>query len=758
MYRKSHNIKLMLLLLTAFVLPLAGFSDFTVCAQSSGPVKTEEHIKQTTKTQPVVLVEPALVDNIYNNILSDKFNKAVELLDNYDGPTDRTIEQLKLITNEYKKIKEARKQTRKEEYDERLEEYLKVEAEALPNDVNDISETFAVVMQLFNISKKEQKQELLEKEYVKQLTAKALEEGKAFNEEGKWVDAYVHCYSWMESLYKDNEEYKDINKELMAKLVIEASLKDNSCDTALERFEGIRPEMVANCLAILDMHYISALDYSEMAKEGFKTCKYLGDVLAYSQEELPFSATKEQAIQWKAGLITIEGSIVDSELKIVTRDKYISVFNEMLELNNSTLRLPQEIVVSQFAEASLTALDPVTNLVWPWMVKDFQKSMTQNFTGIGIHIQKSRGVLKVASLLPDTPAYHSGLDADDEILAVNGEKTEDMPINCVVDKITGPAGTDVTLTIKHTDAPDGETEDVTITRARIIVPTVRGWQRTEEGKWLHMLDPVNKLGYVRITNFTESTASGMEEALKQMEAKGLRGLILDLRYNSGGYLNTAADVVDMFIERGLIVKSQPKWALPSYELAHKKGTHPDYPLVILVNGSSASASEIVSGALQDEHYKRATLVGTRTYGKGSVQTITDQTGYGSQLKYTMAYYYLPSGQPVKTRYVLKKENRTDWGIEPDVTFELRNDEVVEMLDVQFANDVLAKTDHNENAEPVKRYTVFETLDADPQLSVSLLVLKTKLLKTGEQIYPFVGPEAEQIGELAQSQEQPNEEK
>ena len=211
-------------------------------------------------------------------------------------------------------------------------------------------------------------------------------------------------------------------------------------------------------------------------------------------------------------------------------------------------------MIAQFCETALTGLDTVTNLIWPWQVKSFQKNMTQNFTGIGVHITKIRGVLEIASLLPDTPAYRSGLDADDEILAVNGELTKNMPITCVVNKITGPAGTDVTLTVRHKDAPEDQTEDIKITRARIVVPTIRGWQRTETGEWLHMIDQTNKLGYIRITNFTESTVPAMQKALKNLEKNGMRGLILDLRYNSGGYLDTAAQVVDMFVEKGLILK------------------------------------------------------------------------------------------------------------------------------------------------------------------------------------------------------------
>ena len=144
--------------------------------------------------------------------------------------------------------------------------------------------------------------------------------------------------------------------------------------------------------------------------------------------------------------------------------------------------------------------------------------------------------------------------------------------------------------------------DITITRGRITVPTVRGWQRTKAGKWLYMVDQKNKIGFVRLTSFSGDTAPGLEKVLLQLESQGLRGLILDLRWNTGGLLDSAVDVADKFIDEqdGLIVKRRAGFGRGSgvdYELAHRKGTHKNYPLVILINGSSASASEIVAGAL-----------------------------------------------------------------------------------------------------------------------------------------------------------------
>lgn len=741
----SQYVKQARFWLLAIVVFLIGCQATDVVASSNPPEPLKkEVIKVRPVAQPVspqksevvvtksILVTPT-EESIYQMILRGEFKAVASELSKMQVDQNSNLQKLKDIVSEYEYIEQSRKDSRVAAYEEQLEKYEKLAAEPLPTDVNDISEAFVVITKLYKRCGKEQKKALLENKYVKQMVEVIKGNGEKFQDENKWVDAYAHCYFWLEVLYKDNKEYKEINETLTDKIIIEASLTDNSCNTGMERHEGIKSEMLVRALQILHMSYVSVIDYSEMAEKAIDRCKLLGEVLENTNEDISIKVTDKNAELWAAGLQMVADDMKQNELSVVTKDKFLWLFRQVLAINEVTLAIPEEIVIAQFTEAAFISLDPVTNLIWPWHVESFKKNMTQDFIGIGVQILKVRGVLSITSLVPNKPAYFSGLDADDVILAVDGESTKDMPITCAVDRITGPAGTDVTLTVRHKDAPEGETEDITITRARIMVPTVRGWKRTEDGKWLHMIDPVNKLGYIRITNFTESTEPATEKALKQLESEGMKGLILDLRGNSGGYLNTAADIVDKFVEKGLIVKSQPKWALPSYEMAHKLGTHPNYPIVVLVNGSSASASEIVAGALKDERFKRATIVGSRTYGKGSVQTLTDQSGLNSMMKYTMAFYYLPSGQPVKTRYILKKENRTDWGIEPDVNIKLRNDEVINMSDIQAANNVLAKANHNDTAKPVKRYSFGETVEGDPQLATGLLVLKTKVIMGGGEI-------------------------
>ena len=244
-----------------------------------------------------------------------------------------------------------------------------------------------------------------------------------------------------------------------------------------------------------------------------------------------------------------------------------------------------------------------------------------------------------------------------------------------------------------------------------------------------MIDPLNGIGYIRISNFVDKTADNLEEIIDELEKNNLKGLILDLRGNTGGLLISAVNIVDKFVSRGIILKSQPRLMVPSLWTAHQENTHPDYPIAILINGSSASASEIVAGALQDKLHKRALIVGSRSYGKGSVQEITDFTGNGSQFKFTTAFYYLPSGQPVKNRYLVEKQGGDDWGITPDIEVELRPDEIEEIYKLKTANEMVTSNDSG-NSE---RYSAGDTLQSDPQLATALIAVKSKLISEGKGI-------------------------
>ncbi|MBW7992363.1 MAG: S41 family peptidase, partial [Planctomycetes bacterium] len=332
---------------------------------------------------------------------------------------------------------------------------------------------------------------------------------------------------------------------------------------------------------------------------------------------------------------------------------------------------------------------------------------------------------KVLSVLPDTPAYHSGLEAGDVIIAVDGVGMGRMSPDCVAQSIAGPQGTKVTLTVRHEG--EDKTRDITLHRTSIVVPSIRGWQRSETDQWRYMIDAYNKIGYIRISCFDSRTVDDFERTLIQLEKQGLKGLILDLRSNPGGLLTGAIEIADMFIKEGLIARIQPRCGMPTYVSANKEKTHPDYPLVVLIDRYTASSAEILSGVLQEPKHNRATIVGERSYGKSSVQSIVSHIGGGAKLKYTTAYYYLPSGQKIKNRHIGTKLSSEDWGVLPDVNVKLRSAELRNTAKMQRANESTVKDHHAPNAQ---RFSSRETIDADPQLATGILVLKSKMIESG----------------------------
>jgi carboxyl-terminal processing protease len=605
-----------------------------------------------------------------------------------------------------------------------------------PNEPNDIPDVLAVIARADEFANSSQKKELLSDPFVTKVLQESVDRSVALEADGKWLDAYTSYFYWLQAIDPNNHGYAEHADEILDRAGIAISFQDSPCESRKERFDGVDKRMLEKAVEVLDLHYVRTVDYAPMALKAIKRCDLLAQVLVTACAKDPDMAHKnslqapdpEKVTAWSAALAGLRDE-VERAGKGFGKGDFVATLDKVLSLNDATVELPQQPLIAHFAEAALATLDPYTVLVWPRQVQDFEKQMTNQFTGIGIEISRTKGLLTIASLLPDTPAHRFGLDAGDVIEAVDGVPTKDMSLLCAVKKITGPKGTKVSLTIRR--PTEGPPRNIILTRDRIIVPTVRGWQRTGEGDWRYMVDEAEKIGYVRVTSFSGETSNDLEAVLRELESSGLKGLILDLRFNTGGLLDSAVAICDKFLSEGLIVRTQPREnAIPTFENAHRRGTHPNYPLVVLINAGSASASEIVAGALADPAHERAILVGTRTHGKGSVQGITYYPGGGAQLKYTMAYYHLPSGQRVKSRDEVEKEGRKDWGVGPDVEVNLTSEELRQMLDTQRNNDVLVQTHREGSKAPVSKRTVEETLRADPQLAVALLVVKTKLIEAG----------------------------
>ncbi len=313
----------------------------------------------------------------------------------------------------------------------------------------------------------------------------------------------------------------------------------------------------------------------------------------------------------------------------------------------------------------LAELDPYSNYISPKDISRFKTAVESQFGGIGIQIGPEGGQIKIISPLIGTPAYRAGLESGDVILEINGQSTKGLSIDDAVKQLKGDAGSSVTLTVQHAGSADKQT--VSITREWVHIETILGDKRKNDDSWDFMLDHDKHIGFVRVAAFSRDTAQDLKKALIDLTNQGLKGLIIDLRFNPGGLLNTAIEVSDLFISNGRIVSTQGRNTPERIWEAQQDGTFEGFPIAVLVNHYSASASEIVAACLQD--HKRAVVIGERTWGKGSVQNVIELEGGKSALKLTTASYLRPSGKNIH-RFPDAKDS-DEWGVMPDPGFELK---------------------------------------------------------------------------------------
>lgn len=301
--------------------------------------------------------------------------------------------------------------------------------------------------------------------------------------------------------------------------------------------------------------------------------------------------------------------------------------------------------------------DPHSSYMDPEEYQATNAPLNGEYEGIGAWVDVSGEYLAIISPMPGSPAEKAGLQPDDLVIAVNGKDMTGVDGNLVLRDILGPAGTDVTLTILRKDNP--EAFDVTITRAKIDVPSVEG----------EILD--DRVAYIQINTFGERTTQELRDTLRELLAKDPVGLIVDLRYNGGGYLNTSVEVVSQFVAANQVVlyEEMGDGSRTTYETKNG-GLALEIPLVVLVNGGSASASEIVAGAIQD--YQRGTLVGTTTFGKGSVQNWIPLNNDQGAVRITIARWLTPNERHIH-----------NVGLEPDVVVEITEEDIAAERDAQL---------------------------------------------------------------------------
>jgi len=365
-------------------------------------------------------------------------------------------------------------------------------------------------------------------------------------------------------------------------------------------------------------------------------------------------------------LFVLFGPYGDSRVSAVDTSTYksLKIFNEVLDIveKNYVEEVKQKKLIEEAVNGMIKSLDPHSAYLTPDQYKELQVDTSGTFGGLGIVISMQNDQLTVVSPIEDTPAFKAGLKAGDRILKIDGQITKGMSIQDAVKKMRGPENTRVTLTILRKDMK--EPKDFEITRAVIKIKSVK-----------HNVYE-DSIGYIRISAFQESTVDELRKALQQIngKSKDLKGIVVDVRNNPGGLLDQAVKASDAFLKSGTIVSTRGRAkAIESKFVARDDGSEPMCPIVVLVNEGTASASEILSGALQDNG--RAIVLGMPTFGKGSVQTVIPLED-GSALKLTTAKYYTPKGRSIQAE-----------GIKPDIVVEpIRQAEGPETAEAQMLRE------------------------------------------------------------------------
>ncbi|MGB2822155.1 MAG: S41 family peptidase [Phycisphaerae bacterium] len=538
-------------------------------------------------------------------------------------------------------------------------------------------------------------------------------------DKAEWYDA-LSAYIALKELLPDNEDYEEKVKTVQRHVRVlglygrETPTTRKSNDEEphwREVVANVDADMVEKVIGQLNLNYVSSVDYRKVTLGGLRSVKVLAET---PQAGNSFKGLKDDS-ERKEFLKSIDRQIRDVERRDrVTHLDLILALNSVLRASEETVDLPIEVLAVEFTDGFLDELDKFSSMIWPYDVPNFEKQTMGHFCGVGIQIAKEPGEpLRVVTPLIGTPAFRAGIKAGDLIVEVNGKKTEKQSIDTLVKEIMGDKGTKVVMAVKRA----GRTKEYSIIRDRIHIRTVKGWKRQPKtGEWDYLVDSDDRIGYIRVTQFTSQTAEHVATAFRQLQASGARSVVLDLRFNPGGLLSSAARVANEFLLAGLIVSTRGRNTKSSELNANTFGRYLDGDLVVLVNQYSASAAEIVSGALKDWH--RARIVGQRTYGKGSVQNVISIRRHAARLKLTTAYYYLPGG-----RLLHRKNGAKDWGVDPDIEVYITPRQTRRWLDIRRKTDIVQDVQAEQLGEELARQ-----YEADIQLDTAVLMLKLMRLR------------------------------
>lgn len=601
------------------------------------------------------------------------------------------------------------------ELDELMAAYAAL-AVATPERAVKISEAIAKAVELELVSS--DKAGFFGDARVATLEADAVREAEAAESASRWLLAN-ELYARLETLFVDRRGYERQSEALTRRLLMiqlyaplrywelrnerrvldgaEPLAKYNAFGDGHEvRLEGITQSMVLNAVVDAGARQVDRVPLKEIVLSGLEGVLALGTTTDLSSV-FPSIGDAAARAGFEAGVGQLR-----REVEASTRQDWGTterLLRRINELNARTLKLPEQALLHEFGAGAMVALDDYSAIVWPDELAEFRRAIDGEFVGIGVQIQYDEHMnVKVVTPLEGTPAQRAGLRAEDVIVGVDGHDARGFTLKQAVDTITGAPGTRVSLTVEREVDGAKVEKQFEVERRAIRLPTVKGWVKTgpRDQDWDWMIDPEAGIGYVRLTGFSEETSADFDAAIAEMRRRpgGLNGLILDLRFNPGGLLEQAIEVSSRFVDAGLIVKTEDAQGVQQSSHAARRLPSAqrvsDVPLVVLINEGSASASEIVSGAIQ-AHAKelasrgesgrfRAVLIGANTFGKGSVQQVRPLDSKGrAMLKLTTQYYKLRTGEQIH-----RVPGAERWGVSPDLT--------VTMLPEQETKAILLRRD------------------------------------------------------------------
>ena len=580
--------------------------------------------------------------------------------------------------------------------------------------------------------------------------------------QGDWLYAYELLYR-LNVLYEHTGEYQQeldrVNRRLglltyyaprrlhelrtlqAARFGEEPLVKFNAALTQdwQQRVDGINHRMVKRAIETAAENHIEAGGWRPLLRGGLNGMRLVATTPALG-ESFEGLVDQQKVNSWLDFLDRKQAEITATPDADLGYWYAARMLDKIVAESEQTIDLPKRVIFREFGDGAMRELDKFSEIIWPNKLRRFKQSTHGSFVGVGILIRhdEKRDIL-VVNPLEGSPAYFAGIKPNDRIAQVNGSSTAGWSLNDAVDRITGRKGTTVRLGIRR----EGFDEPVifTIKRDLIKIRSVKGWwkqalDKDGEPVWDWFIDRDTRIAYIRLSAFNEDTYGDLKTAWEEIRRHGEpNGLILDLRYNPGGLLTSAVDISNLFVREGVIVSGETKdglkaWpdrrAEPNKAIIFRQGV----PTVVLINQGSASASEIVAGCLQA--HGAAIIVGRRSYGKGSVQTVHPISRSNAMLKLTTQYYRLPPNaeqiaRGEKGNFVHKRRGATDWGVNPDVRVNTTPQEIKAAYDLRQAADILAAAGDDQAERPDINGLLTEGLD--PQLETALLILQAKALAT-----------------------------